>query len=156
MTMKTTIALALAASVTLGACGRGDDGNVVLRDTATYGGAAAGTMDGALRVTDLSLGRTVGSDNRISDETDDFKPNDTIIAVVETDGNASGQTLVARWTYEDGQVVEEQTQTVSATGGKAYTQFRLSKASGWPTGKYHVRIYMNNNEVESEEFEVKR
>ena len=51
--------------------------------------------------------------------------------------------------------MEEQTQTVNATGGKSYTQFKLSKPSGWPVGKYKLVVMMNNNEVESEEFEVK-
>jgi hypothetical protein len=44
---------------------------------------------------------------------------------------------------------------VSSTGGKAYTQFKLTKPSGWPVGKYKLSVMMNNTEVESEEFEVK-
>lgn len=144
-------ALALAIVISATACGRD---NEATPDT-TAMGSAAGMVDSPLKVSDVTLGRTVGADNRIADETDDFKPNDTIIAVVETDGAANGHALVARWTFEDGQVVEEQTQTVSSTGGKAYTQFRLSKPSGWPVGKYKLSVMMNNSEVESEEFEVK-
>lgn len=151
MRTTSTLVLALASVVALGACGRSDEAPPM--DT-TATGTAAGTVEGALRVTNVALGRTVGADNRITDETDDFKPNDTIIAVVETEGSATGQSLVARWTFEDGQVVEEQTQAVSATNGRAYTQFRINKPSGWPTGKYRLSVMLNNNEVASEEFEV--
>ena len=153
--MKTSglVALTLALTMTA-ACGDRDAAEGT-DTTAAVTGAAAGAIENAFKVSDLELGRTVGADNKISDATDDFKPNDTIIAVVETDGSASGQTLVARWTFEDGQLVEEQTQTVNASGGKAYTQFKLNKPSGWPVGKYKLVVMMNNNEVESEEFEVK-
>jgi hypothetical protein len=150
--MKTTglVTLSLALALSVSACGKDDAAAV---DSAV--GTAAGTVEATLKVTDLTLGKTVGADNKISDATDDFKPNDTIIAVVETDGAASGNALVARWTFQDGQLVEEQTQTVSSTGGKAYTQFKLTKPSGWPVGKYKLTVMMNNAEVESEEFEVK-
>jgi hypothetical protein len=154
--MKTSGIVALTLALTFSAaCGDKNDATEGTDTTAAMTGAAAGAIENAFKVSDLELGRTVGADNKISDATDNFKPNDTIIAVVETDGSASGQTLVARWTFEDGQLVEEQTQTVSATGGKSYTQFKLSKPSGWPVGKYKVVVMMNNNEVESEEFEVK-
>ncbi len=155
-TTRTSVALALAFS--LAACGGKDDAATV--DTgmnATTVPSTTAPVAGALRVTDVKLGRSVGADNRIADGTDDFKPNDTIYAVVETDGAASaGQSLVARWTFQDGQLVEEQTQAVNSAGGAAVTQFRLNKPSGWPVGKYKISIMMNGSEVESEEFLVKQ
>jgi major membrane immunogen (membrane-anchored lipoprotein) len=155
---RTSVALALALS--LAACGGKDDAAA----TADTGAGAASTVPSttapvatALRVTDVKLGRSVGADNRVADGTNDFKPNDTIYAVVETDGASSaGQSLVARWTFQDGQLVEEQTQAVNSAGGAAVTQFRINKPSGWPVGKYKVSIMMNGSEVESEEFEVKK
>jgi len=155
-TTRTSVALALALS--LAACGGKD--KAATTDTgmnATTVPSTTAPVATALRVTDVKLGRSVGADNRIADDTDDFKPNDTIYAVVETDGASSaGQSLVARWTFQDGQLVEEQTQAVNASGGAAVTQFRINKPSGWPVGKYKVSIMMNGSEVESEEFEVKQ
>jgi hypothetical protein len=155
-TTRTSIALALAFS--LAACGGKD--NAATTDTGATGTMVPSTtapVASALRVTDVKLGRSVGADNRIADGTDDFKPNDTIYAVVETDGASSaGQSLVARWTFQDGQLVEEQTQVVNSAGGAAVTQFRINKPSGWPVGKYKVSIMMNGSEVDSEDFEVKR
>lgn len=150
-----TLVLSLVLALSAAACGGNDDAMPDTSAVGTPGVAAAGTEAGAFQVVDVALGRNVGADNRITDEANDFRPNDTIIAVVETNGAATGQALVARWTFEDGQLVEEQTQTVNSTGGRAYTQFKLTKPSGWPPGKYKLSLMLNNNEVQSEEFDVK-
>ena len=150
--------LALTGVLALAACGKKDE---TAATTDTMAGTAlpstTAPVQTSFRVTELDLGRSVGADNRINDDTDDFKPNDTIYAVVQTEGASNGQSLVARWTFQDGQLVEEQTQPVTTVGtGAALTQFRLNKPSGWPVGKYKVSIMMNGNEVDSEEFEVKQ
>ena len=66
---------------------------------------------------------------------------------------ASGATLTARWTYGDGQVVDESSQTISPTG-PAMTEFHVSKASGWPKGDYKVSIMLDGHEVQSKDFKV--
>jgi hypothetical protein len=105
-------------------------------------------------VTDVKLGRAVGADKRVTDETDDFRPADVIYAVVETQGSGSTAALQARWTYEDGQVVDEASQNITAAGGD-FTEFHISKPSGWPKGKYKVEILLNGQPAETEDFEVK-
>lgn len=114
------------------------------------------TANDAVRVTEVDLGRSVGADKRINDNasTDDFARNDTIYASVATDGTANGASLTARWTFEDGQVVDESSQTVASTG-PAVTEFHISKPDGWPVGKYKVEIKLNGQTVESKDFEVK-
>jgi hypothetical protein len=164
-----SLALALAAVVALEACGRRND-TVAEGGTSTGAvggdvapGAAAPTTAGAptpgaaatLAVGDLKLGKAIGSNNAITNETDDFGVRDTIYAVVQTSGSASGQSLVARWTFQDGQVVEESTQPVNSTGAEARTVFRLTKPSAWPKGNYRVAILMNGQEMKTEDFEVK-
>lgn len=110
----------------------------------------------AVRVTEVDLGRSIGPDKRINDnaETDDFRRNDTIYASVATEGNASGGALTARWTFEDGQVVDESSQNIAASG-PAVTEFHISKPDGWPVGKYKVEIRLNGQPVQSKDFEVK-
>lgn len=168
--MRSSLFAALAIGVLVGgttACGRDGDRAERAADTmASNIGAGmdsmAGTIaNGAANATDnldiesLELGRAVGTDGKISDETDEFRPNDEIIAVVETDDNAANKELLARWTYGDNeQVVNEQRQTVS-TGDDVRTTFRLTKQGAWPVGKYHVRIMYNGREVKSADFEVK-
>jgi hypothetical protein len=117
---------------------------------------ATNAANDAVRVTEVDVGRSIGADKRINDNaaTDEFGRNDTIYASVATEGNASGAALSARWTFEDGQVVDESSQTIAGSG-PAVTEFHISKPDGWPVGKYKVEIRLNGQTVESKDFEVK-
>jgi hypothetical protein len=137
----------LALMLIAAGCGRKDSGTTA--DTGSRTEAAS-----AVRVSDVKLGRAIGADKRLTEETDDFRPTDVIYAVVETQGSGSPAALQARWTYEDGQVVDESSRNISAAGGD-FTEFHISKPSGWPKGKYKVEILLNGQPVETEDFEVK-
>ena len=104
----------------------------------------------ALDVTDVSLGRSIGADKRVVEDLGDFAPTDTVYASVETSGTGSG-TLSARWTFEDGQVVDEGSQSVS---GASVTEFHVSNPAGWPAGHYEVVISLDGDEVERSGFDV--
>lgn len=142
-------ALALAVSVT--ACKKGDTGDNAMREAPPATSAAPQTT--GLEVTELHVGRALGPDGRIAEDRDSFAATDTIYAVAQTTGMASGATLTARWTYGDGQVVDESSQTISPTG-PAMTEFHVAKASGWPKGDYKVSILLDGREVQSKEFKV--
>jgi hypothetical protein len=118
--------------------------------------AAERTATQAVRVTAVELGRSVGPDGRINDNatSDEFRPNDTIYASVNTEGTGTGSTLVARWTFQDGQVVDETSSTISPTG-PTVTTFHITKPDGFPVGRYKVEIRLNGQSVESKDFEVK-
>ena len=105
-----------------------------------------------LAVTSVNLGKSLGPDKRVTSETTTFGTRDTIYASVATSGNAGG-TLAARWTFQDGQVVDETTQTVGASG-PAVTEFHVSKPSGWPVGNYKVEVMLNGAAAQSKEFRV--
>ena len=157
--IRTTMALlagvALAASAA--ACKKSADRTTA--DTAAVGGAVAPAPTATtLRVVDVDIGKRVGTDNAVADKTSDFGTRDTIVAVVRTEGTpAAGATLVARWTFQGGQVVQEQTQTVAAptTGTESRTVFRLTKGTAWPKGKYTLHVLHNGAEVQTKDFEVK-
>src|SRR5918999_4316372 len=136
----------LALMLVAAGCGRKDSGTTV--DTGSRSEVAS-----AVRVADVKLGRSVGADKRVTGETESFRPTDVIYAVVETQGTGSSAELQARWTYEDGQVVDESSRNISAAGGD-FTEFHISKPSGWPKGKYKVEILLNGQSVETEDFEV--
>ena len=112
----------------------------------------AGT--GALRVTDVTLGRSIGGDKAITDRSTTFKPNDTIYASVATEGAAQSATLRARWSFEDGQVVDESTRTI-APNNRERTEFHISKPNGWPAGKYKVEVFLNDQSADTKSFEVR-
>ena len=144
----TTLAVALASVLVLSACNRDDDTAPV--DTTT---PAATTPDDTMTppattdttttdttgmsVTSVDLGSAVGDDNRISVPTTTFAGTDTIHASVVTDGASEG-TLVATWTFQDGQVVDTQEKVVPA--GPQVTDFSITKPDGWPAGNYTLQV----------------
>lgn len=128
-------------------------------DTASSGGvvatdtAKATSANATLTVADVTLGRQVDAGKKVTTPTDTFAPRDEIYASVHTTGAANGS-LAARWTFQDGQVVDERTETIAGKGDD-YTEFHISKPSGWPTGKYTLHVLLNGTEVQSKDFTVK-
>lgn len=116
-------------------------------DTAT-------TTSTGVRVTDVSVGRAIGGDKAITDATDTFKPNDTIYASVATDGSAQSATVRAKWTFEDGQVVNDSTRTI-APNKPERTEFHISKPDGWPAGNYKVEVFLDNQSAGTKTFAVR-
>ncbi len=145
-------AAALLAVGALAACGKKHE----TVDTTTSAGTIAPpatTPASQLQVADVTLGRSLGPDKQVKDPTDKFKPKDTIYASVRTTGSGSGQ-LVGRWTYQDGQKIDERTESIAPTAGEARTEFHIAKPSGWPVGKYTFHALLNGTEVETKDFEV--
>src|SRR5687768_10647013 len=70
----------------------------------------------AVTIANIELGNAVGADNRVTTPGETFKPTDTIYAAVSTNGAAASSTITARWTFQDGQVVNESSQTIAPTG----------------------------------------
>ena len=108
----------------------------------------------AVTVTDLSLGTSVGPDKKVQTPADTFKPKDTIFAAVSTDGSAASSTIAVKWTFGDGQVVKEDTKTITPTG-PATTEFSIQKPSGWPKGTYKVETTVDGKPGPSKTFTVK-
>jgi hypothetical protein len=139
------IALVLSVGLTLGvtACGK----------KAAEPPPAAAPVAG-VTVTAIELGRSVGGDKRVTEKVDEFKPNDVVYASVLTSGESSNSVLKARWTYGDGQLVEESEQAIAPTGDAA-TEFHISKPDGWPAGRYRVEVSVNGVPTQSKDFTVK-
>jgi hypothetical protein len=143
-------ATALLLMLSVGACNRRDDAGV--SDTMSLGP----TPDsGPLRVSDVEIGRRIGSDKRINDQTDDFAVRDTIYVSVVTEGASSGSRIAAKWTYNDKQVVDSSSQTISPAGGTTVTEFHITKPTAWPKGKYKVEIRLDGVAAGTKDFEVK-
>jgi hypothetical protein len=142
-------ALLVAVVPAVWACGGRDEPVVETPPAAEVGNQA-------VRVTNVDLGTSVGTDNRIAADatTTEFRGTDTIHAAVTTEGTVSGASLTARWTYQDGQVVDETTQPVAGSG-TAVTHFQISMPGGFPAGDYQVEILLNNSRAESRSFRVR-
>lgn len=137
------------------ACGKKENQEAT---TQGAGGAvvppATSTQPAALQVADVKLGNKLDANKQVSNTTDTFTPRDTIFASVHTTGTAQNAQVVARWTFQDGQTVNERTESVSPTGD-AYTEFHIAKPSGWPAGKYTLHVLLNGQEVQTKDFTVK-
>jgi hypothetical protein len=143
------LAVALAASA---ACSKKE------KTTQTSGGALApigGSSSTMLVVTDVDLGKAIDAEKRVVERTQDFRSNDTVYGSVHTVGVAEGATLTARWSYENGQTVDERSETISPTG-ETYTEFHIAKPSGWPAGRYTLHVLLNGQEVQTKPFTVRK
>jgi hypothetical protein len=121
----------------------------------TSTGTATEQTASNVQVERVDLGKHVGNDNQVTDHSDAFAPNETIYASVVTQGSAPTAELKTRWTYQDGQVVDEVSRTIAPQGGAA-TEFHVSKPDGLPVGKYRVEVFLNGAPAASKEFEVKK
>lgn len=161
------LALALAGALTIAACNKSPENAPAPATTAppatppppTAATTAAPTTTSpsaqqGVSVTSVDLGTAVGADQKVTSPTTTFSPKDTIYAAVSTTGSASNATLGAKWTYQDGQTVNDSSQTIAPTG-PAVTTFHISKPDGWPAGNYKVEITLDGNAVSSKDFSVK-
>lgn len=117
-------------------------------------GAVAGEARAALSVIDVDMGRRADAEKKISDKTDDFSANDTIYASVHTSGTANNGSITGRWTFQDGTLVDERSETVT-TNGDARTVFFIAKPSGFPKGKYTLHVIIDGKEVRTKDVTVK-
>jgi len=113
----------------------------------------APTVPLPFKVVAVALGKQIGADKKVVEPVTAFAPTDTIYASVVSEGVAPKVELKARWTFEDGQLVDESAQTIAPTGPAA-TEFHVAKPSGWPTGKYTVTISTDGTVVATKEFAV--
>ena len=115
--------------------------------------AAAPQAQPAFRVTRIDLGNAIGADKKVAVPSSTFKPNDTIYASIASEGVAPSASLGVRWTFEDGQVVNESTQNIAPTG-PAVTEFHIAKPDGWPAGKYKIEVSANGKPAGALQFTV--
>jgi len=105
-------------------------------------------------VQSVDVGKGIGADKRVTTPTTTFGRHDTIYVSVGTDGAAPSKTVAAKWTFQSGKVVKEQSETIAPTGPAA-TEFHISKPSPWPVGKYKVEITVDGASAGSKDFEIK-
>jgi hypothetical protein len=149
------LASALLAMAALAACNKKND-NAVTDTTAMGTTTATVAVDTTpIHVSDIQVGKGVGSDNKVSDQTTSFGVRDTMYVAVVTDGAAKDAKVTAKWTFNGKQVVKEDSQTISPTGGTNVTEFHVDKKTAWPKGKYAVEVLLNGVSAGTKDLEVK-
>ena len=164
-TLNIAIAAALFGSLALVGCKKNQDETAMTPPPATTEPAPAPMPEpapapaaSAASVTAVTLGKAVGADMKVATPSTTFAPKDTIYASVTTSTSdaAAGvpAKLGAKWSFEDGQVVNEETRDLNLSG-PGDTEFHISQDNGLPAGKYKVEISLDGNVVQSKDFEVK-
>lgn len=155
---------ALIAAIALSACGKQPAppqapaaAPPAASTPATPPPAASAPAAPATTVSSLVLGKELSGDGKITAPATTFAPKDTIYAQVVTNstGGAGTVSIVAKWTYDQGQPVSQNTESVSTASGAATTTFHISKPDGWPAGKYQVEISLDGKPASNATFEVK-
>lgn len=152
------LAVSLAATLALGGCGKKEDNAIPPAATPAAPPAAAQTTPApaapvVVSVSSVDLGNAVDGDQKVTTPTSSFGAKDTIYASVATTGAGTAK-LDAKWTYQDGQTVNEESTTINPTG-PTNTAFHIAKPSGWPTGSYKVEISQDGKSVSTKDFSVK-
>jgi len=108
-------------------------------------------------VSSLVLGNALDADGKVASPATTFAPKDTIYAQVVTTstGGSGSASIVAKWTFGEGQPVSQNNESVSTAAGTATTTFHIVKADGWPAGKYEVEISIDGKPVKNATFDVK-
>ncbi|MGH8031967.1 MAG: hypothetical protein ACREO8_06265 [Luteimonas sp.] len=164
-TLNIAIATALLGSLALVGCKREPEEAAVPAPAPADTSAAPAPMEPApapmaatASVSAVDLGNAIGSDMKVTAASTTFTPKDTIYASVTTASSdpaaAVPGKLAARWTFQDGQVVNEESRDYSFAG-PGVTEFHISKPDGWPVGKYKLDISLDGASVQSRDFEVK-
>ena len=105
------------------------------------------------KVLGLALCTEIGPDTRVVTPMTTFGTTDTISVATAPPSMTPSATLAVRWTYGDGQLVNEMSETIAPTGPAA-TEFHISKAGGWPPGTYKVEVTANGVPAGSKDFEI--
>ena len=71
-----------------------------------------------------------------------------------TSGSSASTPIRALWTYQDGQVVSDDTQTISGTGSDM-TEFHIAKPDGFPAGGYKLEIFIDGRTAMNRNFDVR-
>jgi hypothetical protein len=152
------LVLSMTAALALGACNKQPE-STAPEATAPPAGEpatpppAATPAPAAVSVQSVDLGTAVSDNHQVSTPATTFKPDDTIYASVNTTGSAASATLSAKWSYQDGQTVNESSTTIAPTGD-ASTAFHINTPDGLPAGNYKVDISLNGAVVATKSFTV--
>lgn len=173
--MKTTrqplmLAAALATALALSACGKSSEpassnpstpppSTTAMTPPMTPSPSATTAMPASAAINAVSfssveIGSSVDANNKIRASGTSFAPKDAIYASVETVGSGRA-TLAAKWTYDGGQTVHEDSKVLDTMGAQT-TAFMISKPDGFPAGDYTVEISLDGKPVASKDFSVKK
>ena len=106
-----------------------------------------------LKVSGIETGKGLNADKTVKDDAHDFGVRDTVYVSVKTEGSGTAK-LSAKFTFQDGQTVNESSQDIAPTGD-ANSEFHIQKATPWPKGDYKVEIMLDGVSAGTKDFTIK-
>ena len=108
--MRTTarvasLGTALVFSVAVAACNKNNEGKVVDTTAAGMQTATVSVDTTPIKVSDIQVGKAIGSDKKIGNQTTTFAARDTMYVSVITDGAAKDAKISTKWTFNGTKVV---------------------------------------------------
>ena len=109
-------------------------------------------------VIDVQLGNAAAADLHVVAPMSSFGRNDTVVAAIATSTSdpalAVPGKLGVKWTFQDGQVVNDESKDINFTG-PGVTDFQIAKPGGWPAGNYKLEVSLDGKLVQSKDFAIK-
>ncbi len=110
-----------------------------------------------LKVVALTIGKSVGADQKVTAAADTFAPGDTVYAAVGTTGASPAAKLMVRWASVSRSGAEkpagDETKSIAPTGDAA-TVFHLARPGGLATGDYKIEVLLDGQSVATKAFRV--
>jgi hypothetical protein len=148
--------LAMVAALA-GACGgsgesrgAGAESGAAASDSAAASNAASAPR----HISNVMIGKRIGSGNRMTDPTFQFAPQDTVYLSVGITGGGGPDKLTAAWRSQTGEVLQQSTEAVQPSGQN--TAFQLSQPKGFKPGTYKVILFLGGDSVDTKVFAVKK
>lgn len=132
------------------ACGgsKGDAG------TQTSMADTAAAKPAELKVSNVMIGKRIGTGNHVTEPTFQFAPADTVYLSVGTTGSTGADHLTAAWRSQTGEVVQQSSEPIPAAGQNA--AFQWSQPKGMKPGTYKVVVFLGNDSADTKVFVVKK
>jgi hypothetical protein len=136
-----------------GACGGSDQSRAAETGAASDSAAAAKTASGPRHISNVMIGKRIGSGNRMTDPSFQFAPLDTVYLSVATEGSTGADKITTAWRSQTGGVLQQPTEAIQPGRN---TAFQLSQPKGLKPGTYKVIVFLGGDSVDTKVFVVKK
>ena len=138
-----------------GGCGGSDGsrGAGAESGAASDSAAAAKAAAGPRHISNVMIGKRIGSGNRLTEPTFQFAPQDTVYLSVATEGSSGPDKITTAWRSQTGEVLQQPTEAIQAGQN---TAFQLSQPKGLKPGTYKVIVFLGGDSADTKVFVVKK
>ena len=144
--------LAMVA-VLAGGCGGSDKSRGAETGATSDSALAAKAAAGPRHISNVMIGKRIGSGNRLTEPTFQFAPQDTVYLSVATEGSTGADKITTAWRSQTGEVLQQPTEPIKAGEN---TAFQLSQPKGLKPGTYKVIVFLGSDSADTKVFVVKK